>query len=214
MSSTAHTCFKCNGSASPQQGSDKAERLTCCRGSTFLKRFLEEGFVTDELGHEQPASFSRDSRERNEATACDSSGGAQRYFYQNCLGRRQATALSYDTNVLSFCKKQRCYQKRNICHLACDDCLAQLRDSLGANGPSLQIKLQNATGMSLLAASSASSSARQAKHLLRTVGNASGKGSFIVNWGPSGCWKMWLEFQMKPSDAPSCIWRVSGACQS
>lgn len=161
MSSTAHICFKCNGSASPQQGSGKAERLTCCRGSTFLKRFLEKGFVTDELGHEQPASFLRDSRERTEASACDSSGGAQRYFHQSCLGRRQATALSYDTNVLSYCRKQRCYQKRNICHLACDDCLAQLRDSLGADGPSLQIKLQNAGGRTFFTASSASSCARK-----------------------------------------------------
>lgn len=152
MSQTANLCCKCDSCVAPHAGSGKAERLTRCRGLSFFKKFLEEGLVRDESGHEQPASFVVDCQERHESTVCNSAGGAQRYFHQSCYNRLQATALSYDTNLLSYCKKRRCYEQRNICHLLCDDCLAQLRADPDIVQGQLQIKMQN-TGMSLSAAS-------------------------------------------------------------
>ncbi len=102
--------------------------------------------VSNELGQQEPAEFLL------EASVCDIAGGSERYLHQSCCNRVQATALSYDSNLLSYCKKRQCYEKRNISHLLCDDCLGQMLADPDVEAHQVQIKVQNA-GMYLTVAS-------------------------------------------------------------
>lgn len=142
-SQTAHVCHLCSAAAPPQQGSGKQERLTRCRGATFLTKYLIEGFILDDLGEEQPADSLIDGQQREPIATCDVVKG-ERSFHQSCAGRQQ-DGSQFDQNFLSYCCKKRCYARRNICHLLCVVCLALVKEELG-DTHEVQPKLQSATG--------------------------------------------------------------------
>ena len=112
----------------------RKERLTRCRGHTFLVQSIREGIIKNENGDDVPADFLISSQLRGNFS-CGVHDGDY-YFHQSCVGREMGAALSYDVKLVVDKAGERRFELANFAHLLCPDCAIKAQQELGGELPS------------------------------------------------------------------------------